>query len=74
MVYKSATQWERGYNRKNSGCGSLPRYRSNPTDCQIDRDGNDPNDPQCSIILTPVVAEDDGEDDSAEISHASDDA
>lgn len=42
--------------------------RSNPTQAKVDSDGHDADDPENFGVVFAVVAEDDGEDDTAEVS------
>lgn len=42
--------------------------RPDPAERQIDRDGNDADDPEHLAVVLAVVAEDDGEDDAAKVS------
>lgn len=44
--------------------------RTNPTNSQVGSQGDDTNDPQRLSILLPIISEDDGEDDSAQIAEA----
>ncbi len=48
---------------------NLPlRDGPDPAEPQVDRDGNDANDPKHLAVVLAVVAEDDGEDNTAEVS------
>ena len=42
--------------------------RSNPTQADVNRNGDDANDPDHLVVMRAIVSEDDGEDDTAEIS------
>lgn len=47
---------------------NLPlRNRPDPAQCQVDRNGNDADDPKHLAIVLAVVTEDDGEDNAAEV-------
>ena len=45
-------------------------YRTNPTQAQIDRDGNNPDNPEHFAIVFAVVSEYDSEDNTTEISRS----
>lgn len=48
---------------------NLPlRDGPDPAKAQVDRDGDDTNDPKHLAVVLAVVAEDDGENDTAEVS------
>lgn len=42
--------------------------RSNPTQADVNRNSDDSNDPNHLVVMRAIVSEDDGEDDTAEIS------
>ena len=42
--------------------------RSDPTQAKVDSDGYDPDDPEDLGVIRAVISEDDGEDDTAQIS------
>lgn len=41
--------------------------RPDPAQCQVNSDGNDANDPEHLAIVLAVVSEDDGEDNTTEV-------
>lgn len=48
--------------------------RPNPAQRQVDGDGHDPDDPKHLPVILVVVAEDDGEDDAAQVTRRTGDA
>ena len=48
-----------------------PGNRLDPTQRKVDGNGNDPNDPKHFGVVFTVVAEDDGEDDTAKVACSS---
>lgn len=67
-LYLHNSYLERGL--KAESCHLTSRYRPNPRNSQIGRDGNDPDYPERARVVRAIVPEYDGEDDASEVTHS----